>query len=70
MRFLFWKVKLNEDMFFSRYVKNVAPREVNEKFACETVFKLGTMGCHAIDEWLTPEQCEQIREQYNNTSKK
>lgn len=66
MKFLFWQVKLNEDLFFSRFVKNVAPREVNTKFACETEFTLGTFGAHAIDEWLTPDECEQIRNQYNN----
>jgi hypothetical protein len=67
MKFLFWKVKLNEDVFFSRFVKNVAPREVNAKFACETEFRLGTLGAHAIDEWLTKEECGKIRNQYNNS---
>lgn len=64
MKFLFYNVKVNEDVFFSYYLKDVAPKEVCEKFACETKFTLGTLGTHAIDEWLTPEQCEQIREQY------
>lgn len=66
MKLLFWKVKLNEDVFFSRFVKNVAPRDVAAKFACETEFRLGTLGAHAIDEWLTKEECESIRTQYNN----
>jgi hypothetical protein len=69
MKFLFWKVKLNEDVFFSRFVKNVAPREVNAKFACETEFRLGTLGAHAIDEWLTKAECEQIRRQYDGERK-
>lgn len=36
-----------------------------ESFACETIFKLGTWGYHAISEHLTPEECKSIKNQYN-----
>jgi hypothetical protein len=59
----------NEDVYFSNTLKllgkNLAPREVCEKFSCETIFKLGTLGYHAIEKYLTSEQCEQIKNQYN-----
>lgn len=59
----------NEDVYFCNALKflnkNIAPREVCEKFSCESIFKLGTLGYHAIDKWLLPEECEQIKNQYN-----
>lgn len=58
----------NEDIYFAhgciKLGLNIAPIEVAGKFSCETIFKLGTMGCHAIDTWLTKDECKQIREQY------
>lgn len=57
----------NEDLFFSHYVMhygNLAPREECEKFSCETIFKLGTLGYHAIDKYLTEDECKKIKEQY------
>lgn len=58
----------NEDVYFCNGLKflemNLAPREVCEKFSCETIFKLGTFGYHAIEKYLTTEQCEQIKNQY------
>jgi hypothetical protein len=69
MKFLGIDIKINEDVFFSCFVKEVAPREVCEKFACETEFRLGTFGYHAIDEWLTAEECKQIKEQYQGKDK-
>lgn len=58
----------NEDVYFAWGCKklglNIAPIEVAEKFSCETIFKLGTLGYHAIDKYLTKEQCEQIKNQY------
>lgn len=75
-----WDQRLgNEDVWFSNLMYqfqislskfncpchyNPAPREVCEKFSVESIFQLGTFGFHAIDAWLTPEQCEQIRIQY------
>lgn len=59
----------NEDIYFSNALKllgkNLASREVCEKFSCETIFKLGTLGYHAIEKHLTLEQCKQIKNQYN-----
>lgn len=54
----------NEDVYYSNFIEGVAPREVCEKFSCETIFKLGTLGYHAIDKWLTEEECSQIKTQY------
>ena len=58
----------NEDLYFSHYVMhygNLAPREECEKFSCESIFKLGTLGYHAIDKYLTEDECKQIKTQYN-----
>lgn len=58
----------NEDMYFCNGLKqlggNLPTFEVANKFSCETYFTLGTLGYHAIEKWLTPEQCEQIKNQY------
>ncbi len=56
-----------EDIWFSKYVKqdwNLAPREECSKFSCETIYQEGTLGVHAIDRYLTPEQCQKIKTQY------
>jgi len=59
----------NEDVYFCNGLKwlvmNLAPREVCEKFSCEAIFKLGTLGYHAIEKYLTPEQVNQIKTQYD-----
>jgi hypothetical protein len=55
-----------EDVYFSNHIENVAPRNVCEKFSVETIFKLGTFAYHAIDNWLTKSECEQIRHQYES----
>ena len=54
----------NEDAFYSKYMKNVAPKEVCEKFSVETQFKLGSMGYHAIDKYLSDLECSLIMNQY------
>ena len=56
----------NEDVFFSHHLKNVAPYEVCSKFSVETEFKLGTVGYHAIDKYLSENECKQIKTQYLN----
>lgn len=58
-----------EDVFFSNVMHNndlgeLAPREVCKKFSCETIFELGTLGYHAIEKYLTPQQVKQIKTQY------
>ena len=60
----------NEDVYFSKYLDRVeglvAPYGVCSKFSCETEFKLGTLGYHAIQKHLTPPQVEQIVNQYKD----
>lgn len=60
--------KGNEDVWFSNQMKRfngkLAPRDICAQFSVESIFKLGTLGYHAIDAHLSPEQCEQIRKQY------
>ena len=57
-----------EDVWFCNIMfqqnMNLAPREVCESFAVETIFRLGTFGFHAIENWLSKEQCNLIRNQY------
>jgi hypothetical protein len=60
----------NEDVYFSNLLKNMpqfklAPREVCEKFSCESIYKEGTLGYHAIDKYLTKEECAKILTQYD-----
>jgi len=59
----------NEDIFFCEVMSKSqkyrpAPREVCERFSVEAVFKLGTLGYHAIDKWLEDYEIDQILEQY------
>lgn len=60
----------NEDRYISNNLHlvggKVAPRDVCFKFSCESIFQLGTLGYHAIDRYLTSEQCETIKNQYIN----
>lgn len=61
--------KGNEDIFFSNnLIGKLAPRCVCEKFSCETTYKLGTFGIHAIDKYLTEEEQSRILLQYIKTS--
>lgn len=60
-----------EDVYFSNhmhdgkgYFGRLAPREVCKTFSCESIFEMGTLGAHAIDKYLTEQQCERIRNQY------
>ncbi len=59
---------MNEDIFFCRSLAklgaNLPTKEVASKFSVESVFSLGSMAMHAIDKWLTPDQCSQILNQY------
>jgi hypothetical protein len=58
----------NEDVYFSNLLKDspfkLAPREVCERFSCESIYKEGTLGYHAIEKYLTPEQVTKIKTQY------
>ena len=58
-----------EDIFFcTRMIKynigNYPSLEVAKTFSMETQFELGTLGYHKIEDYLTPEQVEQIKNQY------
>jgi hypothetical protein len=59
----------NEDVFFCNLMhdldENLAPREVCEKWGVEAVFSLGTFGGHAWWKYLTEEQCQIVKHQYN-----
>lgn len=57
--------KGNEDVFFSNFLQGkLAPRAECLKFSCETIFQLGTIGIHAIDKYLSPDECKTILSQY------
>lgn len=64
-----WNGSLNEDHWFGIQMRDIgigrlAPRELADAFSCETIFKLGTFGQHAVDKWLTTEECIIIKNQY------
>lgn len=63
----------NEDVWFCNYMykngMNLAPRNVCEEFSCETIFKTGTMGCHAISRYLNEDECNLILNQYTYGNK-
>jgi hypothetical protein len=64
-----WNGQINEDHWFCLHMHDFkigspAPREVNAKFSVEAVYQLGTLGYHAIEKWLSPEECARIRNQY------
>lgn len=66
-----WGKDMGEDLFFTRKMVEtgygkLAPYEVAQKFAVESIFYPGTLGAHAIDKWLSKEQCNELRKQYDN----
>ena len=59
----------NEDVeicnyMFTEKIGSLAPRKVCEEFSTEAIFNLGSLGYHAIDNWLTDDKCNLIRLQY------
>ena len=58
----------NEDIYFCKQLQklgfNLPTKEVAQKFSVETVYGLGSLGYHAMDKYLTPQQCETIKNQY------
>lgn len=58
----------NEDVFFSNHINlvggNLGNYYICSEFSCETIFKLGTLGCHAIEKYLNHSEVEQILNQY------
>jgi len=59
----------NEDMYFCNGLKilgmNLPSKLVAQTFSCETIFNLGSLGIHAIEKYLTNEQINQIKTQYD-----
>lgn len=54
-----------EDVYFCNHMKGkLAPRRVCEKFSVETIFQLDTLGYHAIENYLSKQQCDEIKNQY------
>lgn len=58
----------NEDLYFCRGLSdlklNLPTFEEAKKFSCETIFNYGSLGYHAIEKYLTPEECYKIKTQY------
>ena len=59
----------HEDVYFSNQLRwseryKLAPRNICEIFSCEAIFKLDTFGYHAIEKYLTFEECHKIKTQY------
>ena len=58
----------NEDVYFSNYIEKaggkLAPFDVCEKFSTESIFKLGTLGHHRIDNYFGKDHADKIRNQY------
>jgi hypothetical protein len=64
-----WDGSLNEDHWICdimhyKGIGKLAPISECNKFSVEAKFLMGSLGVHAIDKWLKPEQCEAIRNQY------
>lgn len=64
----------NEDVFFSNMIHdkysgtyNLAPREICEQFACESLFRLNTLGAHAIEKYLSSAEVKAILNQIKYT---
>jgi hypothetical protein len=51
---------INEDMFFSKYIKNYPSLEKCKEFCSETMFYENPMAVHAIDKYMTEEQINKI----------
>lgn len=66
-KYLGMKKHGNEDIFFSNFLYGrLATRDVCSRFSVETIYKLGTIGYHAIDKYLTNGEVKNILNQYNN----
>lgn len=65
-----WNPSLgNEDIYFCNILREIdgliPDREEAAKFSVETIFSLGSLGYHACDKYLTPQQVKQIKTQYD-----
>ncbi len=64
-----WDGATNEDHWitknmFESGIGKLAPIEIADKFSVEAKCITGSLACHSIDKWLSPEDCEKIRNQY------
>lgn len=54
----------NEDIYFVKHLREAGAllpnAEQAEAFSIETTFRTGSIGCHAIEKYLTPEQVKQV----------
>jgi hypothetical protein len=59
----------NEDVYFSNHIERIggklAPRDVCFRFSCETIYREGTLGYHAIEKYLPTELVNKILNQYD-----
>lgn len=62
-----WNINYGyEDVYFSNHLNGkVNTKKEGMRFSVETIFALGSFGAHAIDKYLTKEECKKIRNQYN-----
>lgn len=63
-----YQIHGNEDMYFCNLLRklggNLPTKEVAQKFSVETIFNLGSLGYHAMDKYLSKQECEIILNQY------
>jgi len=59
----------NEDVYFSNNIKwvggKLAPRKACSEFSVESVFQMGTLGYHAIDNFFSKDVVNKILTQYD-----
>jgi hypothetical protein len=59
----------NEDIYFVENLRRLSAYlpdlETAKRFSVETIFSLGSLGYHAMDRYLSPEQVKQILNQYD-----
>jgi carboxylesterase type B len=51
---------------FQFKIGNLASRLVCEQFSVETIYRLGTLGWHAIHKYMSEKQVNDIINQYDN----
>lgn len=58
----------NEDTFICKRLNMInsklPTKEVAQTFSVETIFGLNSLGTHAIEKWLSVNQCNEIKNQY------
>ncbi len=54
----------NEDWWFCQHLRNLPPTNLTPPFSVELAPLLGSLGAHAIEKYLTEEECNKIYNQY------